>query len=256
MSSADCAVDLSALTDPRGYSWAEVLRLPMRRVVDLYLDLPEVDGEGLAELARARLDEIRAPARDRPSYDSYDLTSRAEPTLTWERPYADAELEIWLASIHSWKISLPQGPLSSVSSAAYAGCLDLLGDGVADDMRVTPSVGSLRQTRFPGQVPPIAMDWPMPAHSTFWGYERLVRWLKVADNAWIEPARSIVRVVGRRQFGAGSRGGGPVAALARPGRSRAHELGVTVRRAQRSSGPGLGPLCSSRSTCSALARWG
>jgi hypothetical protein len=179
VTTAACIVNLVNMTDPDRYSWAELLRLPMRHIVDLYLDLAAADG-GLADLARARLEEIGESALVN---SSYPVTPGAAPTLTWERAYTDTYHEVWSASIHSWRISLKQGPLSSLPSAAYAGALDVLGDEVREEMRVPPFVVSLRQTRFPRRPLP-AVDWPMPAHTTFWGYERLARWLEAADSVW------------------------------------------------------------------------
>ena len=176
------------------FSWPEVLRQPMRRLVDLYLDCRVHDEEQrqhgplthdvtdtpLVQLARAR----SQPWRDSLSRSDTALQVTGKlgiPMVLQSGPVAVIERP-W----HGWEVSVGYVPLETAEAAVLVGCADLLGDqwvGISPTARFVQTVRATRWSA-PTAGSETLIDWPWVTHSTFWAYERALAWLREADQAW------------------------------------------------------------------------
>ena len=179
----------------RPFTWPEVLCQTMREVVDLYLDYTRAEEERqagplihdvtdppLIQLARDRLDELAG-----------SLTSPNQHIRIYGRfedhppdPPGEALMVGW-QSWHGWRAEIPF-PLETADAAVLVGCIDLLRDRWEDAAPPPlPDLRSLRMTWWPGGAATTArrwIRWPWVTHTTFWGHERALAWLREADEKW------------------------------------------------------------------------
>ena len=195
---------LAAVLGP--YSWPTVLRQPLRRVVDLYLECLAQTGHGSEQprtthshadspLTQLALEKLQAGRPDSVSRDFIEVHPR--PHL-WRA--VDDVPEVEILAWHGWTVSQSGAHLTSAESEAIVGCLEIAGDtwyaSQGNNGSPLPQVGSARQTRWsvaqppsptpdPNQVRPVF--WPWVTHTTFWAYERAFAWLAEADAKWKPP---------------------------------------------------------------------
>ena len=180
------------------YSWPQVLRQPMRRLVDLYLDgmmraeeqrqhgplTHDVTDTPLTQLAQTRSQVWRDSVRGREV--GIDVSGRLGTPAEEQWGQVFVVQRPW----HGWRASAGFVPLGTVEAAVLVGCLDLLGDRWVDssyDGRPPEAVlEAIRATRWPADASSRerVINWPWVRHSTFWGYERALAWLAEADKAW------------------------------------------------------------------------
>jgi hypothetical protein len=183
------------LTERLGpFSWPEVLRQPMRRLVDLYLDcrvrdeeqrqhgplIHDVTDTALIQLARARSQLWRDSLSRNDS--ALQVTGRLGiPIVLQSGPVAVIERP-W----HGWEVSVGYVPLETAEAAALVGCADILGDQWVGISPTAGFVQPVRATRWSAPTPgsETLIDWPWVTHSTFWAHERALAWLREADQAW------------------------------------------------------------------------
>jgi hypothetical protein len=183
------------------YSWPQVLRQPLRRLVDLYLDCAAQAGPQprhdplahdtadtqLTQLARVRAEAIRASVSGRA--DGSDARVIAWTDDLPGVPPAGA-FPVQRLAWHGWQTDVGYVPLDRADAAALVGCLDLLGLWPGDQRRNTSSALAQPKPVRATWWPPGEADrrgwiaWPWVTHSTFWGYERAMAWLDEADQAW------------------------------------------------------------------------
>jgi len=189
---ADDPAQLAVRLEP--FSWLQVLRQPLRRLVDLYLDCKvyaeeqrqhdplahDVTDTPLVQLARTRSQSWRDSAG---TNDSQFQASGwlSPPSVLQPGPAPVIELPC-----HGWRIFVGSVPLDTIEAAVLAGCADLLGDRWTGVSPPAPYLAAVRATRSPPLTPgkENLIDWPWVSHSTFWAYERALAWLKQADQAW------------------------------------------------------------------------
>jgi len=181
------------------FSWPRVLQLPVRQLVDLYLDCVmrteeqrqhrplahHVTDPPLVQLARERLQALRARIPGtRQAFGS--VSGRLGTPVTTQSGEAPAVLRVpW----HGWQISAESGLLDMAEVAVLVGCIELLGAQGADfNLDPSPPVAYLpcvRQTHWGADANGEGLvEWPWVTHSTFWGYERAMAWLTKAEKAW------------------------------------------------------------------------
>ncbi len=172
-----------------GYSWPEALRVPTRRVVDFYLrchcgqrQQPGTpSGDALRRYSRDRLEEWRKglpPGRDETDFAVRADTDRPPPQVS---SFPRVVSRSWTG----WAVDNDKVPLPSAESAALVGCYELAGPWDRPWL-LKPYLPPLRESHLP--VPsggePLVLGWPWVSHSTFWGYERAVKWLRKAESTW------------------------------------------------------------------------
>jgi len=173
-----------------GYSWPELLRVPLRTLLDLYLDagtdraVPGHQEPTLQELARSRLDELLEFAP--PSVESTSqIQPRIEARTTQNVAAARGPTEVRTLTLDGWDVSLGYGNvLDRAEAAQFAGAVDLL------DQRARPSYPSVPVVPWPRATvvrgTAWTVPWPWVSHSTCWGYERAFKWLNAVENLWHE----------------------------------------------------------------------
>jgi hypothetical protein len=190
-------VDDAALkADLTGFSWPEVLRLPMRQVIDLHLAsvtgeavpvgrVGDTEASAVRNAARMRLQRWRSVTAD--VHRLNDPEPAPAPRLSSE-DIPVGPLVIRTSKFHGWRVQTPGGPLPPTDSSAYVGCLELAGDDLDIDPGTAqaPYMGPLRETVLPAYAEraEITVSWPWVRHSTYWAYERAARWLHVAERQW------------------------------------------------------------------------
>jgi hypothetical protein len=155
----------------------------MRYLVDLYQDC-ETDRDALSGFARAGLQRW-----------SDDLMKLTDVTVVHARvstpcPVAEQSAAdplrptAYRLDFEGWDVHLPSGPLPSTDARRLVGCLELAGRQAGENLR--PYLRPLRESRLedkPGQRS-TPYPWPWVDHTTFWGYERAVDWLRQAEKRW------------------------------------------------------------------------
>jgi hypothetical protein len=177
------------------FSWPEVLRQPMRRLVDLYMDstvrageelrpgslIHDVTDSPLIQFARTRLETLRSSVQRDGSEVKIDGWLDTLP----DKPSGEA-LAVEGVSWHGWQATVGYAPLQTADAAVVVGCIDLLGDRWGEASPPQAFLAPVRATWWPGDNTTQGrwINWPWVTHSTFWGYERALAWLKEADEAW------------------------------------------------------------------------
>ena len=181
-----------------GFSWPLIMRQPLRRLVDLYLDcavhtrqrahydpLTHATADNpLIQLARTRLEALRGSVRGEGT--RVDVSAWLDPRPNVPPPGEDPVVQhlAW----HGWQASLGSVPLANADAAVLVGCTELLGDRWRDPSPPVAHLGPVRATWWPPSATSQGrwIDWPWVTHSTFWGYERAMAWLAQADQLWID----------------------------------------------------------------------
>jgi hypothetical protein len=169
------------------YSWPQVLRMPIRNLLDFYFEAgmtPQArvqEAQPLTQLAGARLDELRQVVRQ--NMDGPPV-ARIEARVT--RSVAVPALpEVRTVTFQGWEVSLGYAPLDSGEATEFVGSLDLLDSDRRAAFPAVPTVEPLRETSLPtNSTTAKSIPWPWVTHTTFWGYERAVKWLKLVDGLW------------------------------------------------------------------------
>lgn len=187
----------------RPYSWPQVLRQPMRVLVDLYQDMT-VRPEQAPAHAGSGHHGSGHPVEDSPFIKlalAVARPDRLEPDHDYPAPSASAWVSdaatsssdtpmVLSRSWHGWKVRANFAELSPAEGASLIGAVELTGerpDAIAHrrpegaDFATVP-----RQTRWSsgGSGEDASIEWPWITHSTVWGYERELAWLAEADKAW------------------------------------------------------------------------
>jgi hypothetical protein len=181
------------------FSWPQVLRLPLRRLVDLYLDCAvraqeqrqhrplthHVTDSPLIELARERVQALRAriPGVEQTFGSVYPRSGTPVTTQSDEAP--GVRSFPW----YGWQTSAGSGLLDIAEVAVLIGCVELLTAQGADvnfgSSPLVANLGPVRATQWLTQTTSERwIDWPWVRHTTFWGYERAMAWLTEAEKAW------------------------------------------------------------------------
>jgi energy-coupling factor transporter ATP-binding protein EcfA2 len=175
----------------KGYSWLEILRMPLRTLLDLYLDagtdraVPGHQEPALQQLARSRLDELLEllpSGVDDPTH----VLLKIEARMTQKPAAARGPAEVRTLTLDGWAVSRGYGNvLDRAEAAAFAGALDLLDEHARLNYPLVPEVLSPRTTVLSTSAGTAqTVVWPWVRHSTFWGYERAFKWLTAAEDLW------------------------------------------------------------------------
>jgi hypothetical protein len=194
-------IDLERLSEQpqrEHYSWHRVFRLTSRELVDAYLDAASAgrdaarggDPRPLARLVRARILTLAAVDQNDTAPEtgtSQGLVLTAVPD--WSRHnLPDGQVET--ATIRRWSATGGNTHLTADDQHTLAGVLDvdphLAPDAEADaalidGSRTARECPPLRRTLWTETEP---VDWPMPRHSTCWGYEDAIADLADNDRQW------------------------------------------------------------------------
>ncbi len=224
------------------FSWPHVLRLPLRQLIDLYLDCTVraeeqrqqnllthyVPDSALVQLVRERLQALRGQTPG--TSGSFEISGWfGAPLVTQPEQLPAVRYVPW----HGWQAYAGSGLLDTAESAVLVGCIELLGDQWGNPS--PPPVAALavvRATQWPahGASSERWIDWPWVTHSTFWGYERALAWLAETDKAWTdEPGSAFgswVAVMTAQLFDAPDQ----TQPFDRPARPIAHDWGSLAER--------------------------
>jgi hypothetical protein len=186
------------------FSWPQVLHLPLRQLIDLYLECTmraegqrqhhpparPVTDSPLARFVRERLQALRertqgsGPNQPTESFGVSPWLGTPAVTQPGEAP-AVRSLP-W----HGWQAYAGSGPLVAAEAAVLVGCVDLLGDRWGIPFAPPPAalLGPVRATQWPAYAADHErwIDWPWVAHSAYWAYERALAWLAKAGKAWTD----------------------------------------------------------------------
>ena len=163
------------------YSWIEVFRMSFRQLTDAVLDARR----DLAGLAQERLETVLSVAGVGEA--GLDVAARhaLSARLGWTTIELPEDYRVQTASLEDWTVDWAGAGLDRAEQQELAGILDI--EGADADLstraQVERSCPTLRRTLAPDddQGP---LDWPMPQHSTCWGYEDAARLLDAADRHW------------------------------------------------------------------------
>ena len=194
------------------YSWVEVFRMSFRELLDVVLEAEvdatrnaegnlDLDPDGniqlpeeaqhqlMSQIVEQRLrtvvhvTELGVEAH---SAVSIRLTATTRPRWTTELLLPESEdYRVQTATLDGWSALWAGTSLERAEQRELAGILDIEGaeadlPSVAHIDRICPA---LRRTLPPGDDQ-WTLDWPMPQHSTCWGYEDAARLLADADKSW------------------------------------------------------------------------
>ena len=177
------------------YSWPQIMRQPLRRLVDLYMDSTvyarerrrhgltyDLTDDPLIQLVRARLEPLRS---DRGG-DSEGTRVSAWLDSLPNVPSPGGDPVVQHRAWHGWQAYVDFGPLAHADAAVLVGCTELLGDRWNDPSPPVARLDPVRATWWPasGNFKGRWINWPWVTHSTFWGYERAIAWLAQADALW------------------------------------------------------------------------
>ena len=196
--------DAARLTEQLApFSWPRVLRQPLRRLVDLYLEstvhareeqqrdplVHHTADTPLIQLARSRLETLRDSVRGRGDAAENSVEAKVSAVLDQLPAVPPGELSVvQRLSWHGWRSTLNYVPLDNADGTVLVGCIELLGDRWRDSSPPAAHLAPVRATSWPGGKYDGGrwVTWPWVTHSTFWGYERAMAWLAEAEQAWAE----------------------------------------------------------------------
>jgi hypothetical protein len=171
----------------RGYSWPEILRVPLRTLLDLYLEsgpdraAPNPQEPAWQQVARSRLSELLEAVSPSVEGPAPDPVIRAR--MTQRAAIARGPTEIRTQTFGGWDVYF-SSLFSRDEAGAFAGALDLLHER-AGLKYSAPLVQSPRETTLRTSLhDEWTVPWPWVRHTTFWGYERAFRWLKEVEALW------------------------------------------------------------------------
>ena len=181
------ATGLSAQT-LASYSWPEILRMPMRTLLDLYLEaapdqtVPRQQEPTLQRLARSRLGGLLEVV---PANIEGPREPRIQARMTRKVASAREPAELRTQTLGGWDVSIGYGSsLTRAEATEFAGAQDLLHDHASLNYPV-PALQSPRETAVRTSASTgLTVPWPWVSHSTFWGYERAFKWLNEAEAQW------------------------------------------------------------------------
>jgi hypothetical protein len=188
------------------YSWPEVLRRPMRYLVDLYQDCKAShdsadqypadqypggagpNGTALSRFAKEGLRRWRDDLRELRDGTVVQARVSAPRPLAEQSPAGPPRPTVYRLDFEGWDVRLASGLLPSDEARRLVGCLELAGGEAGENLRpaLRPYLRPLRESHLedrPGQRS-AAYPWPWVDHTTFWGYERAANWLRQADDRW------------------------------------------------------------------------
>lgn len=167
----------------RFYSWPRLFRLTSREAVDIHARARRAKSpQGVLESwARIAIEDAAGGPFER-APDA--ISGRLGESLV----NIDAKVSVRVRKLLGWDVTIDGTSLGTSKSADYVGAIDLTGAaGLTDvpNLYEPPVVPALRQTvHINPKGEPVAFDWPMPLHSTFWGYERMQAALNRATRDW------------------------------------------------------------------------
>jgi DNA polymerase III delta prime subunit len=185
------------------FSWPRVLRQPLRRLVDLYLDstvhardeqqrdplIHHTADTPLIQLARSRFETLRDSVRGQGETEGNRVEAKVSAVLDQLPAVPPGEAPVvQRLSWHGWRANLDYVPLDNADGTVLVGCIELLGDRWRDSSPPAAHLAPVRATCWPGDTYDRGrwVTWPWVTHSTFWGYERAMAWLAEAEQAWAE----------------------------------------------------------------------